>query len=532
MSGRPAFSRRLAASLALVIAAPAMAHGQAAAASPVLKRSAYEDLQMFGQVLNQIRVNHPDSVDVHELFMAAVRGMIHAADPHSYVITSMRIEPGKEAAMRDGKLHPVPLTFAYAGDAPIVVSVAAGTAARQLDILPGDELVAIDGAPVTATSAEELDIVLGGPKKSTVALTFERRRSDGTLVQLERTVRRESFDADTAVPVAVMMDSSTGYVRVTTFMGERVADDLHAALERLEKGGMKRLVLDLRDNGGGSVAEAARVAGEFLPRGAIVYTASGRKADITDTGRVQRSFWRSERHYPIVVMVNAGTASASELVAGALQDHDRAIVAGRPTFGKSLLMRGFPMSDGSVLVLVIGQVRTPCGRVVQRQYRSISRRDYYRLARAERDTAGRPTCRTDAGRVAYGGGGIYPDLRLADPPALPRWAVRAEEQQLPLAWSGGYVEAHAASLTSLDAFAATGALPAPALADFRAFAARQGVEIPADGDAPLQSLLLESVAQAKWGTEGALRVAAAHDAAVRQAIGAFARTGELLGKSP
>ena len=109
-------------------------------------------------------------------------------------------------------------------------------------------------------------------------------------------MKRESVDEASAVPVAVLLDSTTGYARVTTFMGERVADDLHAALDRLERAGMKRLVLDLRDNGGGSVAEAAHVAGEFLPRGAIVYSASGRKAEITDTGRAElrrllHSFW-------------------------------------------------------------------------------------------------------------------------------------------------------------------------------------------------------------------------------------------------
>jgi carboxyl-terminal processing protease len=504
------------------------AGAQNASASPIVKRSAYEDLQMFGQVLNQIRVNHPDSVDTHELFMAAVQGMINAADPHSYVIPAVRLEAGKSAALRDGKLHPVPISFFFAGGAPVVVSVAAGTTARQLDILPGDELVSIDGAPVSAESAEELEVTLSGPKKSTVRLGFERRRSDGSLVELDREVRRESFDAESAVPVAVMMDSSTGYVRVTTFMGERVADELHAALDRLEKAGMHRLVLDLRDNGGGSVAEAARVAGEFLPRGAVVYTSSGRKPEITDTGRVQRSFWRSERRYPIVVMVNAGTASASELVAGALQDHDRALIVGRPTFGKSLLMRGFPMSDGSILVLVVGHVRTPCGRVVQRQYRSISRRDYYRMARADRDTAGRPSCRTDGGRVAYGGGGIFPDVPIAERAPRPRWVLRAEEQQLPLTWSGGYVEAHGTALSSLESFAATGKLPPAALADFRTYAARQGVVIPADGDDQLQGMLVTSVAEARWGSEGAYRVAALHDTAVREAIASFANANQLL----
>jgi carboxyl-terminal processing protease len=514
--------RRVAAA-ALLFTASRGALAQESSTSPVLKRSAYEDLQMFGQVLNQIRVNHPDSLDMHELFMAAVQGMVHAADPHSYVIPAVRLDARREEAVRDDKLQPVPISFQYVGGAPVVVNVAAGTAASQLDILPGDELVTVDGAPVAATSAMELEITLSGPKKSVAKLGFERRRADGSSAHLEREVRRESYDEASAVPVAVMMDSGTGYVRVTTFMGEKVADDLHAALDRLEKSGMQRLVLDLRDNGGGSVNEAARVAGEFLPRGTIVYTSEGRKAEVADTGRVQRSFWRSERRYPIVVMVNAGTASASELVAGALQDHDRATIVGRPTFGKSLLMRGFPMSDGSVLVLVIGHVRTPCGRIVQRQYHALSRRDYYRMARADRDTAGRPSCKTDGGRTVYGGGGIYPDVPLADAAPAPRWLLQLEELELPLSWSGSYVAAHSPALSSLEDFATAGTLPAAAVTEFRQYATKQGVVIPADTESAtaLQRVLVARVAETRWGAEGAYRVGARQDPAIRQASKSF-----------
>ena len=151
-----------------------------------------------------------------------------------------------------------------------MVSVSPGTAARQLGILPGDELVAVDGKAVEGHSPFELEVQLSGEKKSTTRLMFERRRDDGTTVRLERAVRRERAEDETAVPVATLLDSLTGYVRVTTFMGEKVADDLHSALDRLEKGGMRRLLLDLRDNGGGSVAEAASVAGEFLPRRSVV----------------------------------------------------------------------------------------------------------------------------------------------------------------------------------------------------------------------------------------------------------------------
>jgi carboxyl-terminal processing protease len=230
----------------------------------------------------------------------------------------------------------------------------------------------------------------------------------------------------------------------------------------------------------------------------------------------------------MVVMVNGGTASASELVAGALQDHDRALIVGRPSFGKSLLMRGFPMSDGSVIVLVVGRVKTPCGRVVQREYRTISRRDYFRLARADRDTAGRPSCRTDAGRVVYGGGGIYPDVPLDAEPDAPAWASRLTEQAVVLAWVGGYADARGSSLT-LDALLRAPSLPNDALADFRAFAAKQGAPVPpgADADAQLQRLLVPAVAAAKWGDAGWYGAEARLDPQIGAAVRSFSRAAVL-----
>jgi carboxyl-terminal processing protease len=146
---------------------------------------------MFSQVLNQIRVNHPDSVDAHTLLMAAVEGMVHAADPHSFVIWAMRLDPAREAAWSDGRMFPVPVTFRYIGGDAVVVSVAAGSRASILDILPGDELIAIDHKPVSATSANELDIVLAGAKGTPAVLTFQRRRLDGSVAQLDRAVSGE-----------------------------------------------------------------------------------------------------------------------------------------------------------------------------------------------------------------------------------------------------------------------------------------------------------------------------------------------------
>lgn len=505
-------------------AGPRALGAQTANGAPVIRpRTMAEDLQLFTQVFNQIRVNHPDSLDSHRLFMSAIHAMVRATDPHSYVIPAMRLAPGKHEQWLDGKLHPVPVAFQFIGGSAVVRGIAAGTAASRQDILPGDELVAIGGDPVVAESAMELEITLAGERNSAVSLTFERRRADGTYVTLDRTVKRERFAEESAVPASLMLDDSTGYVRITTFVGEKVASDLRSALQGLEDDGMHRLVLDLRQNGGGSVEEAAHVAGEFLPTGAVVYTSEGRRASAVDTGRVRRSFWRSERSYPMVVMIDDGTASASELVAGALQDHDRARIVGQPSFGKSLLMRGFPLADGSVLVLVVGQVRTPCGRAVQRQYRGVSNRDYFRMASAERDTVGRPTCKTKSGRVVYGGGGIYPDVRTPAPPEPPRWLARVNELELPLAWIGGFMGEHGAALGTLESFRQAPTLPAGTAEAFRGFAAGRGMEIPTDAEAArlLERLLIQTVAYAKWGVAGVYQVEASMDPAIRDAMGRF-----------
>lgn len=520
----------LRAALLAALAIPALLAAQPGGSGATRPRSAYDDLQMFSQVLNQIRVNHPDSLDSHRLFMAAVQGMVQAADPHSYVIPAARLSPERERALRAGRLHPVPIDFRYQGGTPVVASVAPGTLAARQDILRGDVLVSVDGEPVLAESAFELDVFLAGARGSTVRLELERERSDGSRVSLLRDVRRERGDDESAVPVAMLMDGGTGYVRVTTFSSERAFEDMIGALRRLEREGMRQLVLDLRENGGGLVDEASRAASAFLPAGSVVYTTRGRKEEVNDSVVVRRSFG-SERGYPIVVLVDEGTASAAELVAGALQDNDRAVVVGRPTFGKALLMQGFPLTDGSLVMLTIGHVRTPCGRVVQRQYRGIRTADYYRMARAERDTAGRASCRTTGGRTVYGGGGIYPDVVLPEPAPAPVWLARLAEEGIHTRWIGGWLTDHGDAFASAEALAAAPTLPAGALEGFRAFAAAQGHAPPAgpEADRALERLLVPEIAGTKWGAAGYYRVSAALDGQIDAAARELARADEILG---
>ncbi|HVE77972.1 MAG TPA: S41 family peptidase [Gemmatimonadaceae bacterium] len=530
-SGRPGPRRRVVAGVLLGAAASLAGPLAAQEARPAMRpRTLAEDMTMFSQVLSQLRLNHPDSLDTHALMIAAIEGMLGAADPHSYVVVAARVDAAREKAFREGKLYPVPISFSFAGGSPVVVSVRAGTAAARADILPGDELVAVDGQPVREENAEALDLALAGEKKSPVVLTLERRRADGALVQLQRRVLRERGRDASSVPTAFLLDAETGYLRITDFDNDRAADEVHDAIGTLQRRGMRRLVLDLRDNGGGIVTEAAKVAGEFLPAGTLLYTMGGRRPDLADTGRVGRSFWSRERRFPVVVLVNAGTASAAELVAGALQDHDRAVIVGRPTFGKALVMRGFPLADGSVAMMVVGHARTPCGRLVQRSYRNVARHDYYRLSRAQRDTAGRPSCRTANGRTVYGGGGVYPDVVLPVTAPPPDWLAQVAESDLLVQWAGGHVSEAGAAYASADALADRPALAAGGLASFRALAQRQGLAIPegAEVDARLERALVRQVAYTKFGDPGYYRVAAATDGAVREAVGAFANAEGIL----
>ncbi len=522
--------RLIAAMCCLTLAGALDAPAQQPSGSPIRKRTLAEDLQLFSQVLNQIRVNHVDtSKDMHALLLSAIEGMVQAADPHSYVIPAVRLDSARRSAMAAGKLHPVLLDFQFIDGAPIVVAVAPGAMVSRVDVIVGDELIEIDGHPIAANSPEELMYALAGPKGTSIRVRVERRRADGSVVQLDRQLPRERAADQTAIAVATLIDAQTGYVRVTTFANDKVAGDLNASIEDLEKAGMKRLVLDLRDNGGGRVDQAADVAGAFLPRGSMVYTVDGPKKETIDTGRVSRIFWKSERRFPVVVVVNSGTASASELVTAALQDHDRALVVGRTTFGKALVMVGVPLSDGSLMVLSVGRVSTPCGRVVQREYRGISRRHYLRTAGAAVDTAGRASCRTVGGRTVYGGGGVVPDVIL--PPAYrPTWLNRLRESDALLTWSAGHVSANAAKFVSLEQFVSTLSLPGESIADFRSFAASRGIAIPMDSvDADLlRGTLLRSLAYARWGDKGHYHVAALTDSEVRAAVNAFDRAGALL----
>lgn len=188
-----------------------------------------------------------------------------------------------------------------------------------------------------------------------------------------------------------------------------------------------------------------------------------------------------------------------------------------------------PLTDGSLMFLTVGHVQTPCGRSIQREYRTVRQRDYYRASAEERELANRPSCKTAGGRTVYGGGGIYPDVLLPETPT-PLWLARIREENLLLRWAGGYLEANAGSFTTAEALAADPTLPGAALSLFRDFAEQQGVRIPTTAEAELQlrNALVLWIAGMKWGPQGLYHLAAVLDPEVEAAAREFGKAAEVL----
>jgi carboxyl-terminal processing protease len=328
----------------------------------------YEDLSLFSSVLRIVRDNYVDPVDESRLIRGAVRGMLAELDPHSSYL-----DPEAHQEMQidtRGEFHGLGIEISKRRDGMIeVVSPIEGTPAWRAGIRPQDQIVAIcpterpEGWTEPCRATKNMDL------HEAVALM---RGKKGSAITIE--ILREGFEKPQAftiqrdvVKVASvdgrMLEPGYGYVRLRSFQ-ERTADDLHDRLEDLvEKNGrpLEGLVLDLRDNPGGLLDQAVRVADEFLPDGLIVYT----KGRVAAQRQEFRAAPNGEGSYPIVVLVNAGSASASEIVAGALQDQHRALVLGTVTFGKGSVQTVFPLQEGSGLRLTTALYYTPSGRSIQ-----------------------------------------------------------------------------------------------------------------------------------------------------------------------
>jgi len=407
----------LAASLGAGLAAPGSAASQ----------EAYQELQRFSGVLNHIRLNYVDEVGYAELVRGSIDGALRSLDPHSSFFA--RADWNRLDALDRGLLAGAGVKLDELDGAIVVRVVQPEGPAERAGVLPGDRVVAVAGATVQGLSPREVELRLAGDDGSRVRVELERGpRLDPQPYQVEL---RRAFVVPRSVHASALVDDTTGYVALGQF-GEDAADELEDALRSLERAGARRFLLDLRGNPGGLVTQAVDVAALFLPDDSPVFRTEGRKTEVNQSYATRRG--GRFRDVPLVVLLDRGSASAAEALAATLQDHDRAVLAGRRSFGKALMQAPFFLAGGDVVWLTIGRVVSPSGRVIQRPYRGVRVEEYRAGAGdgaqggAAEDSARVYT--TAAGRPVRGGGGVRPDVELPEPVELPVWWTEAMSQGL------------------------------------------------------------------------------------------------------
>jgi carboxyl-terminal processing protease len=368
-----------------------------------------EHYKAFTAALTAIETSYVDKVESEALVTSSIRGLLSTLDPHSSYFT-----PREYAQMRErqqGTYYGIGVSIQVFDGDVTAMNVFEGSPAYKKGIRKGDVLANVEGEDAKGWTVEQAQRKLRGPKGTVVNVGVKRRGYED-MIKFQLT--RDEVYIPT-VPAYFMIDSTTGYIRMQDF-GENTDRDVKHALRDLAGKGMRRLVFDVRNNPGGPLDQAIKVSNEFLPKGNMIVYTRGRVQNADQDYRAELESEFTE--VPIVLLANRNSASAAEIVTGALQDHDRAYVVGETTFGKALVQSVYKISSNAGLALTTAHYYTPSGRLIQRpwdaafdEYLSYSLRDQDK----EKPHSAADLKRTDAGRPVYSGGGIEPDKRVAGP---------------------------------------------------------------------------------------------------------------------
>lgn len=373
-----------------------------------------EQLTKYSDVLGLVQKYYVEKPSLSELNDAAIIGLLGKLDPHSVYMPPRNVKDAAEQFQ--GKFEGIGVQFFLGkNDTVLVDAVIPGGPSEMVGLYAGDKIIAIDGKRNQGFNEDSVRNHLRGPKGTKVTVSIVR---SGMPQPIDFTITRDVIPIY-SVNASFMIDGQTGYVSVGRF-AETTHDELLRALGELEGKGMKQLILDLRSNPGGLLEQAVEIADEFIGGTKTIVSTKGRISMFDDVD-VSHPGDKYERT-PLVVLVDQGSASASEIVSGALQDLDRAIVVGQTTFGKGLVQRQFPLADNSAIRLTISRYYTPIGRSIQRPYEGgkYKKSDAEEMTEMEeenfdhtkdlgKDTT-RPKYTTAMGRTIYGGGGITPDV--------------------------------------------------------------------------------------------------------------------------
>jgi carboxyl-terminal processing protease len=362
-----------------------------------------DSVKSFTHVLSVVERNYADPVDTDKvIYDGAIPGMLHVLDPHSNFFDPKQYALFKEE--QQGKYYGVGMTISQRDNQTVVLAPFPGSPAYKAGIRPGDVVSKVEGKSCDGLTGTEVAEMLKGPKGTVVHISLGR---EGWDKPIEVSVTRDEI-LRPAVEYFTMIKPGIGYVRLVSF-SETTDSDVADALKQLDFPKLDGLILDLRNNGGGLLSQAVGLSDMFLDKNEIVVSHRGRSSP-------ERRYYAVRGNQglevPIVVLINGQSASASEIVAGAIQDHDRGLVVGETSFGKGLVQTQLPLSEDTALLLTTARYYTPSGRLIQRDYKNVSLYDYHYNPQKPKQ----PEVKlTDSGRQVFGQGGITPDDFVAAP---------------------------------------------------------------------------------------------------------------------
>lgn len=370
----------------------------------------HSSLTKLNEILHYIERDYVEKVNTDSLIDHNIQDILSKLDPHSAYISNEDIDLAH--SQLEGAFEGIGVEFQIIEDTITVVSAISGGPSEALGIQSGDRIVNVDGKNVAGVkiTTEQVFKHLRGKKGTKVVVKIKRNEE---VKLLTYTISRDKISTH-SVEIAYMAQPTVGYIKVTRF-AENTYDEFHQALVDLKKKGMQKLVLDLRENPGGYLDQAVKIVDDLLIDNKLVVYTDG-KGTQYDSKYLTETKGEFETQ-PIIVLINEGSASASEIVSGALQDHDRALIMGRRSFGKGLVQRPIELNDGSEIRLTISKYFTPSGRCIQKPFSDdyeleIMKRyengEYYHKDSSKQDT--KQKFKTEKGRIVYGGGGIMPDV--------------------------------------------------------------------------------------------------------------------------
>jgi carboxyl-terminal processing protease len=500
--------------------------------------SIFEQLTKFKEVLSYTEKFYVDEVDTPKLVESAINGLLAELDPHSVYIPSSQISRVTEEFQ--GSFEGIGVEFEVLNDTLLVVAPIPGGPSEALGILAGDKIVKINDTSSVSIKREDVPKKLRGPKGTHVKVSIFRA---GEKDILDFDITRDKIPLF-SVDVSYMLTKEVGYISVNRYSATTHSEFVEA-LTKLQAQGAKKLVLDLRNNPGGYLDQAFKMANELLPGGKkIVYTKARRtefNEDYMSTGDGKCT------DLPLIILVNTGSASASEIVAGAVQDWDRGLIVGETTFGKGLVQRQFDLPDKSAFRLTIAKYYTPSGRLIQRPY-GTDPMEYRRAAYNREEEEGeniqheeekdstRPVFRTASGRPVYGGGGITPDYIVKSDRAS-SFYVQLLSRGVFREYSIRYADQHDKQVrdqySNLELYRLNFETIDQMMKEFESLASTKGIvmdTVQYEKDRAFIKMRIKAeIARILWGSEGWYSVMRADDNVLQKALTLFPEAEKIAG---